>query len=204
LWGATGSGKTEVYLRAAEAAMAAGRGVLYLVPEIGLTPLLVSRIEARFPGQVATLHSALPPRLRRAAWEDVRDGKKRFVIGARSAVFAPLPDVGLIVVDEEHDPSYKQEDAPRYNGRDVAVVRARLASVPVVLGSATPSLESFITLRGDATRFLPWAAGSRTGRFPRCGSWTCARSSRPPGPSRRCLPRSSQSCPRVSRAASRR
>ena len=143
LWGATGSGKTEVYLRAAEAAIAAGRGVLYLVPEIGLTPLLVSRIEARFPGQVATLHSAVPPRLRRAAWEDVRDGKKRFVIGARSAVFAPLPDVGLIVVDEEHDPSYKQEDAPRYNGRDVAVVRARLASVPVVLGSATPSLESF-------------------------------------------------------------
>ena len=143
LWGATGSGKTEVYLRAAAAALASGRGVLYLVPEIGLTPLLMSRIEARFPGQVATLHSALPPRLRRAAWEDVRAGKKRFVIGARSAVFAPLPDLGLIIVDEEHDPSYKQEDAPRYNGRDVAVVRARLASVPIVLGSATPSLESF-------------------------------------------------------------
>jgi primosomal protein N' (replication factor Y) len=143
LWGATGSGKTEVYLRAAEAALAAGRGVLYLVPEIGLTPLLVSRIEARFPGQVATLHSAMPPRVRRATWEEVRQGKRRFVVGARSAVFAPLPDLGLIVVDEEHDPSYKQEDAPRYNGRDVAVVRARLAAVPIVLGSATPSLESF-------------------------------------------------------------
>ncbi len=143
LWGAAGSGKTEVYLRAAAAALAAGRGVLYLVPEIGLTPLLVSRIEARFPGQVTMLHSAVPPRLRRAAWEEVRQGKKRFVVGARSAVFAPLPDLGLVVVDEEHDPSYKQEDAPRYNGRDVAVVRARLAGAPVVLGSATPSLESF-------------------------------------------------------------
>jgi primosomal protein N' (replication factor Y) len=143
LWGATGSGKTEVYLLAAEAALAAGRGVLYLVPEIGLTPLLVSRIEARFPGQVATLHSAVPPRARRAAWEEIRAGTKRFVVGARSAVFAPIPDLGLVIVDEEHDPSYKQEDAPRYNGRDVAVVRARLASVPVVLGSATPSLESF-------------------------------------------------------------
>jgi primosomal protein N' (replication factor Y) len=143
LWGATGSGKTEVYLLAAQAALAAGRGVLYLVPEIGLTPLLVARIEARFPGQVATLHSAMPPRVRRAAWEDIRRGAKRFVVGARSAVFAPVPDLGLVIVDEEHDPSYKQEDAPRYNGRDVAVVRARLASVPVVLGSATPSLESF-------------------------------------------------------------
>ena len=143
LWGATGSGKTEVYLRAAEIALRDGRGVLYLVPEIGLTPLLVSRLEARFPGQVAVLHSALAPRRRRAIWEEVRAGRRRFVVGARSAVFAPLADVGLIVVDEEHDPSYKQDDAPRYNGRDVAVVRARLASATVVLGSATPSLESF-------------------------------------------------------------
>jgi primosomal protein N' (replication factor Y) len=159
LWGAAGSGKTEVYLRAAEAALAAGRGVLYLVPEIGLTPLLVSRIEARFPGQVALLHSAVPPRLRRAAWEEVRQGKKRFVVGARSAVFAPLPDVGLVVVDEEHDPSYKQEDAPRYNGRDVAVVRARLAGAPVVLGSATPSLESFHHARRG--RYVLLALGGR-------------------------------------------
>jgi len=155
LWGATGSGKTEVYLRAAEAALAAGRGVLYLVPEIGLTPLLVSRIEARFPGQVALLHSAVPSRKRRAAWDDVREGRKRFVVGARSAVFAPLPDVGLVVVDEEHDPSYKQEDAPRYNGRDVAVVRARLASAPVVLGSATPSVESFHHARSGRYTLLP-------------------------------------------------
>jgi len=143
LHGATGSGKTEVYLRAAEAALASGRGVLYLVPEIGLTPLLVSRLAARFPGEVAVLHSALAPRARRAEWDAVRRGERRFVVGARSAVFAPLADPGLIVVDEEHDPSYKQEEAPRYNGRDVAVVRARLAGAVVVLGSATPSLEAY-------------------------------------------------------------
>ena len=159
LWGATGSGKTEVYLLAAAAALAAGRSVLYLVPEIGLTPLLVSRIEARFPGQVALLHSAVPPRVRRAAWEEIRRGTKRFVVGARSAVFAPLSDLGLVIVDEEHDPSYKQEDAPRYNGRDVAVVRARLASAPVVLGSATPSLESFHHARQG--RYALLALGGR-------------------------------------------
>ncbi|HEX4823322.1 MAG TPA: primosomal protein N' [Candidatus Polarisedimenticolaceae bacterium] len=159
LWGATGSGKTEVYLRAAEAALAEGRGVLYLVPEIGLTPLLVTRLEARFPGQVAVLHSALPPRVRREAWEAVRAGTKRFVVGARSAVFAPLADPGLIVIDEEHDPSYKQEDAPRYNGRDVAVVRARLARAAIVLGSATPSLESFHHARTG--RYALLALGGR-------------------------------------------
>ena len=159
LWGSTGSGKTEVYLRAAAAALEAGRGVLYLVPEIGLTPLLVSRIEARFPGQVALLHSAVAPRARRTAWEEVRQGTKRFVVGARSAVFAPIPDLGLVIVDEEHDPSYKQEDAPRYNGRDIAVVRAQLASVPVVLGSATPSLESFHHARQG--RYVLLALGGR-------------------------------------------
>jgi len=159
LWGATGSGKTEVYLRAAEATLAQGRGVLYLVPEIGLTPLLVTRLEARFPGEVAVLHSALPKQLRRASWEEVRAGRRRFVVGARSAVFAPLPDPGLIVVDEEHDPSYKQEDAPRYHGRDVAVVRARLARATVVLGSATPSLESFHHARTG--RYALLALGGR-------------------------------------------
>ena len=159
LWGATGSGKTEVYLRAAAAALAAGRGVLYLVPEIGLTPLLVSRLAARFPGEVAVLHSGLGPRARRAAWDDVRQGRRRFVVGARSAVFAPVADLGLVVVDEEHDPSYKQEDVPRYSGRDVAVVRARLAGAPVVLGSATPSLESFAHARSG--RYTMLALGGR-------------------------------------------
>jgi primosomal protein N' (replication factor Y) len=164
LWGATGSGKTEVYLRAAERALDAGRSVLYLVPEIGLTPLLVARIEARFPGQVAVLHSALRPRERREAWEAARAGRRRFVVGARSAVFAPLPDPGLIIVDEEHDPSYKQEDAPRYNGRDLAVVRARMAGAPVVLGSATPSLESFHHAR--TRRYELLALGGRVADRP--------------------------------------
>jgi primosomal protein N' (replication factor Y) len=159
LHGATGSGKTEVYLRAAELALAAGRGVLYLVPEIGLTPLLVGRLAARFPGQVAVLHSALAPRARRAEWDAVRAGDKRFVVGARSAVFAPLHDPGLIVVDEEHDPSYKQEDAPRYNGRDVAIVRGRLAGAVVVLGSATPSLEAYQNARSGRYGLL--ALGGR-------------------------------------------
>jgi primosomal protein N' (replication factor Y) len=147
LFGATGSGKTEVYLRAAEAALARGRGVLYLVPEIGLTPLLVSRLMRRFPQSLAVLHSGLPPVERRRAWDRVRNGEARLVVGARSAVFAPIPDPGLIVVDEEQDGSYKQEDVPRYNGRDLAVVRAREARAVLLLGSATPSLESFRNAR---------------------------------------------------------
>jgi primosomal protein N' (replication factor Y) len=143
LFGATGSGKTEVYLRAAEQALAAGRGVLYLVPEIGLTPLLVSKLSTRFPGTVAVLHSGLRPTDRREAWDRIRRGDRRLVVGARSAVFAPISSTGLIVVDEEQDTSYKQGETPRYNGRDVAVVRAREQRCALVLGSATPSLESF-------------------------------------------------------------
>ena len=147
LFGATGSGKTEVYLRAAEAALAAGRSVLYLVPEIGLTPLLVKRLAARFPGHLSVLHSGLAAGERRAAWERVRSGACRFAVGTRSAVFAPLRDLGLVVVDEEHDSSYKQGESPRYHGRDLAVVRAREAGAVVLLGSATPSLESFAHAR---------------------------------------------------------
>jgi primosomal protein N' (replication factor Y) len=143
LYGATGSGKTEVYLRAAEETLRSGRDVLYLVPEIGLTPILVSRIAARFSGTLAVLHSGLSPSDRARAWEAVRRGERRFVIGARSAVFAPLPNLGLLVVDEEQDGSYKQDEKPRYNGRDLAVVRAREERAVVLLGSATPSVESF-------------------------------------------------------------
>jgi primosomal protein N' (replication factor Y) len=143
LFGATGSGKTEVYLRAAAECLRTGRSVLYLVPEIGLTPLLVARIEERFSGTVAVLHSGLGPGQRARAWESVRRGERRFVVGARSAVFAPLASLGLIVVDEEQDGSYKQDEKPRYSGRDLAVVRAREAGAVVLLGSATPSLESF-------------------------------------------------------------
>jgi len=143
LYGATGSGKTEVYLRSAEATLGEGRGVLYLVPEIGLTPLLVGRLRDRFPGAVAVLHSGLSARERHDTWWQVREGRLRFVVGTRSAVFSPVADLGLVVVDEEQDGSYKQEETPRYNGRDLAVVRAKRSGAVLLMGSATPSLESF-------------------------------------------------------------
>ncbi len=143
LYGATGSGKTEVYFRAAERVLDQGRSVLYLVPEIGLTPLLQSKISRRFPGRTVVLHSALSARERREGWERARDGNDVLVVGTRSAVFAPLSDPGLIVVDEEQDSSYKQGESPRYNGRDLALVRGRSAEAVVLLGSATPSMESF-------------------------------------------------------------
>mgnify|MGYP000714987721 CR=1 FL=1 len=142
LFGVTGSGKTEVYLRAARETLARGLGVLILVPEIGLTPQLIAEATRRFPGETAVLHSGLSGPERWQAWRDVAAGRATVVIGARSAVFAPLPRLGLIVVDEEHDAAYKQEEAPRYNARDLAVMRAKLARCPVVLASATPSLES--------------------------------------------------------------
>jgi primosomal protein N' (replication factor Y) (superfamily II helicase) len=143
LYGATGSGKTEVYLRAAERTLRSGRSVLYLVPEIGLTPLLVGRLAGRFGEDLSVLHSGLTPRERHDSWDRIRRGESRFVLGTRSAVFAPLADPGLVVVDEEQDPSYKQEETPRYSGRDLAVVRAKASRAVLVLGSATPSLESY-------------------------------------------------------------
>jgi primosomal protein N' (replication factor Y) len=143
LHGVTGSGKTEVYLQAIETALARGRQALVLVPEIALTPLTVRRFQARFGGRVAVLHSGLRGGERYDAWRRIRRGEADIVVGARSAVFAPLPRLGIVVVDEEHDPSYKQEESPRYHGRDVAVMRAKLLQAPVILGSATPSLESF-------------------------------------------------------------
>jgi len=142
LHGVTGSGKTEVYLNAIEAALAAGRGVLMLVPEIGLTPAMAGQFHARFGDRVAILHSAFNDSERAAQWRRLRAGETMVAVGTRSAVFAPVKNLGLIVVDEEHDGSYKQEETPRYNGRDVAVVRAQQAGACVVLGSATPSLES--------------------------------------------------------------
>ena len=143
LHGVTGSGKTEVYLRAMEQARQAGRSSLILIPEISLTPQLIDRLNARFPGRVGILHSALSAAERWAQWWQVVRGNVDVVVGARSAVFAPLPKLGLIIVDEEHDPSYKQEEGLRYNGRDVAVVRGKLSACPVVLGSATPAIESY-------------------------------------------------------------
>ena len=146
LLGVTGSGKTEVYLQAARQVLDLGKTVLVLVPEISLTPQTVRSFKARFAAmqeQVAVLHSNLSQGERFDEWHRIRKGIARIVIGARSAVFAPLPDLGLIIVDEEHENTYKQENVPRYHGRDVAVLRAAFESCAIVLGSATPSLESW-------------------------------------------------------------
>ena len=142
LHGVTGSGKTEVYLRVIAAVRAAGRGALVLVPEIALTPQLAARFRARFGEDLAVLHSGLPPRERLAAWRRLRAGEVGIALGARSAVFAPVRALGVVVVDEEHDPSFKQEEGVRYHARDLAVVRAQQAGALAILGSATPSLES--------------------------------------------------------------
>ena len=143
LHGVTGSGKTEIYLQAIAQMLDEGKGAIVLVPEISLTPQTVRRFAGRFGERVAVLHSALSDGERYDEWHRIRTGAARVVVGPRSAVFAPVRNLGLIVVDEEHDPSYKQEETPRYHARDVAVVRARLERARVVLGSATPSLESW-------------------------------------------------------------
>ena len=142
LHGVTGSGKTEVYLNAIEASLAEGRSALLLVPEIALTPAVAGQFFARFGDRVAILHSAFTDVERSDQWRRIRSGAASVVVGTRSGVFAPVRNLGLIVVDEEHDGSYKQEETPRYNGRDVAVVRAQNSGACVILGSATPSLES--------------------------------------------------------------
>jgi primosomal protein N' (replication factor Y) len=143
LHGVTGSGKTEVYLTATEAALERGRGAIILVPEIGLTPQTVSRFEARFEDRVAVLHSGLSAGERRDEWLRVRRGEARVCVGPRSAVFAPIEGLGLLVVDEEHDSSYKQESDPRYDARDVAVRRAQAEQAMLVAGTATPRPESW-------------------------------------------------------------
>ncbi len=142
LFGVTGSGKTEVYLQVIAAVVGRGDQALVLVPEIALTPQLVKRFEQRFGAGIAVIHSQLTPAERRDAWHSAAAGRARIVIGTRSAVFTPLPALGLIVVDEEHDNSFKQQEGFHYSARDLAVTRAQRAGVPVVLGSATPSLES--------------------------------------------------------------
>ena len=147
LHGVTGSGKTEVYLRLIARCLAMGRTALMLVPEIALTPSVQAQFLARFGSQVALLHSALSENERHLEWWRVRRGEATVVLGTRSAIFAPLANLGVLIVDEEHDGSYKQEETPRYHGRDVAVVRARLAGAVAVLGSATPSLESYWNAR---------------------------------------------------------
>ncbi|HEY4380590.1 MAG TPA: primosomal protein N', partial [Acidobacteriaceae bacterium] len=153
LYGVTGSGKTTVYFAAMQRALDAGKSALLLVPEIGLTPAMAGQMFAAFGTEVALLHSALTPDERAEQWHRIRRGEARIVVGTRSAVFAPMANLGLILVDEEHDSSYKQEETPRYHGRDVAVMRAKLNDAVIVLGSATPSLESWAnSVRGRYTR----------------------------------------------------
>ncbi len=154
LHGVTGSGKTEVYLRAIATVREAGRGALVLVPEISLTPQLAGRFRARFGDEVALLHSGLSGAERHAEWLRLRRGEARICVGVRSAVFAPVQDLAVIVVDEEHDPSFKQEDGPAYQARDLAVVRAMQAGAVCLLGSATPSLESLENARRGRYRLL--------------------------------------------------
>ena len=155
LHGITGSGKTEVYLQLIAAVLQQQRQVLVLVPEINLTPQLIERFRCRFPGlEMVSLHSGLNDTERASHWLSAQRGEARIVLGTRLAVFTPLPALGLIVVDEEHDSSFKQQDGLRYSARDVAIYRARQQAVPVVLGSATPSLESYHHALGGRYRLL--------------------------------------------------
>ncbi|MGB2605358.1 MAG: primosomal protein N' [Candidatus Sulfotelmatobacter sp.] len=147
LHGVTGSGKTAVYLAGMRAVLEVGRSAILLVPEIGLTPAVAADLHQIFGEEVAILHSALSDKERAQQWHRIKSGDARMVVGTRSAVFAPVADLALIIVDEEHDSSYKQEETPRYHARDVAVMRAKMANATVVLGSATPSLESYFNAK---------------------------------------------------------
>jgi primosomal protein N' (replication factor Y) len=161
LEGVTASGKTEVYMRAAERTVALGRGAIVLVPEIALTPQLVSRFRARLGGRIAVLHSALAEVERHAMWRSLRSGDVKIAIGARSALFAPVSNLGLICVDEEHDGSFKQEEGVRYHARDMALLRAHRANAVCVLGSATPSVTSAELARTGKLEHLELPARAR-------------------------------------------
>lgn len=143
LYGSTGSGKTEVFLTCADRVMEQGKGVIYLVPEIGLTPQVVEAVRARFGNTAAVLHSELTPSQRLGEWKRILHKEARVVIGARSAIFAPVPDLGLIIIDEEHDSSYKSGSSPRYHARQIAMLRCSRQDIPLIMGSATPSLEAW-------------------------------------------------------------
>ncbi len=164
--GATGSGKTEVYLQAIARILEAGKQALVLVPEIGLTPQTLARFERRFAQPVVALHSGLNDRERLNAWIRARDGEARIIIGTRSAIFTPLPNPGIIIIDEEHDSSFKQQDGFRYSARDLAVVRASRLGVPLVLGSATPSLETLHNARSGRYQHLRLTRRAGNARAP--------------------------------------
>lgn len=169
LHGVTGSGKTEIYLQAIAHALERGRGAVVLVPEIALTPQTVDRFRARFadcPERVAVLHSSLSDGERYDEWHRIRSGEAVIVVGARSALFAPVKNLGLIVVDEEHEPTYKQDEAPRYHARDAAVMRGHREACVVVLGSATPALESYQNAQAQKYRYIEMAARVDNRRMP--------------------------------------
>ena len=157
LHGVTGSGKTAVYLSAMQSMLGKGRSAILLVPEIGLTPAMAADLHQVFGNEVAILHSALTDDERAEQWKRIRNGESHIVVGTRSAVFAPVPDLALIVVDEEHDHSYKQDETPRYHARDVAVMRAKMTNAVVVLGSATPSLETYYNAQQGKYRLMELA-----------------------------------------------
>jgi len=166
LQGITGSGKTEVYLRCLEKVLAGGGSGLVLVPEIGLTPAAAGAVERRFGSQAAVLHSALSDGERWREWKRIRAGEARVVVGPRSALFAPFENLGLIVVDEEHDAAYKQQEAPRYNARDLALVAARHLEIPVLLCSATPSVEASALVERDLAERLQLTRRVAGGELP--------------------------------------
>ena len=166
LRGVTGSGKTEVYLGVIEQMLARGRGALVLVPEIALTPQLVSRFRARLGDQISVLHSAMTDQQRLAHWSRLRHGEVKLAIGARSAIFAPVHNLGVIIVDEEHDGSFKQNDGVRYHGRDLAIMRAFREKCPIVLGSATPSMESLNNVENHKLNRIDLTQRATGGRLP--------------------------------------
>jgi primosomal protein N' (replication factor Y) len=200
--GVTGSGKTEVYFEAIAETIRQGKQVLILLPEIALTNAFLDRFHNRFGARPAEWHSELAPRMREKVWRQVTEGRVSVVAGARSALFLPFADLGLIIVDEEHDPAYKQEDRVFYNARDMAVVRARLSDIPVVLASATPSIESRVNARRGATAIwcFPGVMPMRAARY-RSWSISGAMRRRVAGSCRRCC---SRQWPRRSSVASSR
>ncbi|MGA7883658.1 MAG: primosomal protein N' [Terrimicrobiaceae bacterium] len=191
LFGVTGSGKTEIYLQAIRHAINLGRTALVLVPEISLTPQTVERFKARFAGaqrEVAVLHSHLSAGERHDEWHKIRAGAARIVIGARSAVFAPIDQLGIIIVDEEHEGSYKQEEAPRYHARDIAVLRAQRETCAVVLGSATPSMESWHNANTGKYRLLRLRRRVDDRRMPLIRVLDMRKAARPSGAEAICAP----------------
>jgi primosomal protein N' (replication factor Y) len=166
LYGITGSGKTEVYIRVIKKCLEKEKTALMLVPEISLTPQMVERFYNAFGQDIAILHSHLNERQRWQQWNKIKSGKSKIVIGARSAIFAPLENIGIIIVDEEHENTYKQDKTPRYNGRDIAIVRARLSNAVVILGSATPSLESWQNVENGKSILLQLTKRPLTYKLP--------------------------------------